>query len=100
MKRLGNFLNGLYSKYTNLSVLVGNYNLREVDLEKFEKKFGKMSKEELALFILDPANAYELSKFGHESTDYIMSNSAYVTFLAAQRVGIYYAEGETSEEEE
>ena len=48
MKQLGKFLNGQYSQHANLSVLLGNYYLREVDLERFEKKFGKMSQEELA----------------------------------------------------
>lgn len=100
MQQIGKYLNGLYSKHRFLSILVGNYNLREVDLERFEKQFGKMSKEELANFILDPANGYELSKFGHESTDYIMSGASSASFIAAQRVDNFFPERKDEEDEE
>ena len=100
MKQLGKFLNGQYTQHANLSVLLGNYFLREVDLERFEKKFGKMSQEELALFILDPANAYELSKFGHESCNYIMTGASYASFLDAQRVDVFCSGSDNPEYEE
>lgn len=49
----------------NITIILENYNLKNVGVDSFQEVFGAMTKEEIKQFILDPKNAFELSKYGH-----------------------------------
>lgn len=49
----------------NIAIIVENHNLQDVEVDMFYKKFGVMTRKEMIDFILNPKNAFELSKFGH-----------------------------------
>lgn len=47
-------------------ILLDNFNLKNVSLQKFFQEFGKMPDSEIEAFILDGDNAYKLGRFGSE----------------------------------
>lgn len=64
--QIGNFLSEHIKGNNTLRLLVNSLVLRYLDVDKFKTKFGEMSADEMAQFILDGNNAYELGKWSSD----------------------------------
>lgn len=87
--QIGNFLSEQIKGNNTLRLLVSSLVLRYLDVDKFKAHFGEMSPDEMAQFILDSNNAYELGKWsdGERHTNSSMYERGYGLNGVRQRRG-------------
>lgn len=64
MTTVRQYLKGRIKKNELTRVLADNW-LNDVDVKEFFRKFGKMTKDELVAFLKDDENRYEIAKFSY-----------------------------------
>lgn len=77
--QIGNFLSEQIKENNTLRLLISSLVLRYLDVDKFKAHFGEMNPDEMAQFILDGNNAYELGKWsdGERQTNGSMYERGY-----------------------
>lgn len=70
--QIGNFLSEQIKENNTLRLLVNSLVLKYLEVDKFKAHFGEMTPNEMAEFILNSNNAYELGKWsaGERSSMY------------------------------
>ena len=71
--QINKFLKEQLKSKKGLSPLLNSFALRYLDSEKFQEEFGEMTPEEMAEFIVNIDNAYEIGKWSERQRNPICS---------------------------